>query len=118
MHGPWRWTPHGGNVYKILDVIYREVPLATDESGFGADRLCAVPSEPSREDLMDRIEELEAGLESAVAVAIRHGAGDWARMNDPSHPALQGAGAGREGARATSSPGKVAVPAPCRCSRA
>ncbi|MFX4300114.1 hypothetical protein [Pseudosulfitobacter pseudonitzschiae] len=39
----------------------------------------------SREDLLDRIEGLEADLDDAVSVAVARGAVDWARLNYPDH---------------------------------
>lgn len=35
--------------------------------------------------LQDKIDGLEADLESAIEVAWNHGATDWVRMNYPSH---------------------------------
>lgn len=40
----------------------------------------------SREDLLDKIEGLEADLEDAVSVALQRGAEDWAAANYPNHP--------------------------------
>ncbi|CAN0570862.1 unnamed protein product, partial [Laminaria digitata] len=37
------------------------------------------------EDLLDRIEGLEADLDDAVSVAVARGAVDWARLNYPDH---------------------------------
>lgn len=47
----------------------------------------------SREDLLDRVEGLEADLDDAVSVAVARGALDWARLNYPDHPSLKKGGA-------------------------
>jgi hypothetical protein len=44
------------------------------------------------EDLMDRVEGLQADLDAAIEVAVARGAVEWAKLNYPSHPALRAAG--------------------------
>ena len=39
-------------------------------------------------ELCDKIEGLEADLDSAVGTAWRHGARDWVSMNHPTHAAI------------------------------
>lgn len=43
----------------------------------------------SREDLLDKIEGLQADLHEAVSVAVSGGALSWARLNYPDHPSLR-----------------------------
>ncbi|WP_267550294.1 hypothetical protein [Rhizobium rhizogenes] len=78
----WAYTPQEGK-YEIRDL---HAPLSV--AGKGEDR---DPSKSNQvvsqniEAMQDKIDGLEADLESAVEVAYRRGATDWVRLNYPAN---------------------------------